>query len=457
MKSAYQFQWMPKLILSGSFDFGFDEFFKGATIVDDPDVLNKTAGSKVVHEWGDIQPRKGHSMIHLIALGADEVTGQNANGDGFKEAFLKKAHSTFKTHGALFKNHVNKDFSKRYGDVEKTAYNDEMGRVELLVSANQEKCGGWLSDLERGKRVDFSMGFDCHHEVCKTCGHISKTRAERCDCVKKGAKPPYGMGRILPDGRKCGVDNPEGLFNDISEVPRGADAIAQHLRKAAGLDESEVISGAELFENMLAGDPVDQSVKMAAAHKCSRMEKQVPAIGFRPNKRTERINSKLASKLREAHPSDMFGELAKAGCLLDFREFFKLAMGDQFDSVASHVDEGEAYAHRCLSSIAEDPERLERVCANETYRCSKQANVLNDFDRSLLASEFSIDPEIAMPRLVGQALYGDRIDLQESLGKQASLPVQFLLDEYAAYKLAALEASGLVLDDDVIRAAVMTS
>ena len=83
--------------------------------------------------------------------------------------------------------------------------------------------------------------------------------------------------------------------------------------------------------------------------------------------------------------------------------------------------------------------------------------MLNDFDRSLLASEFSIDPEIAMPRLVGQALYGDRIDLQESLGKQASLPVQFLLDEYAAYTLAALEASGLVLDDDVIRAAVMTS
>ena len=85
------------------------------------------------------------------------------------------------------------------------------------------------------------MGFDCAYDVCQICKKASKTRKEYCEHVRKNASFPYGMGRILPDGRRCFVDNPEGVWNDISIVPTGADRTAQWLRKAAGLDDLSLI------------------------------------------------------------------------------------------------------------------------------------------------------------------------------------------------------------------------
>lgn len=459
MRGPYIFEFMPKLILSSSCELEDVFGLKVATIVDDPDVLRKTAGSKVVDMWGEIKPMKNASLIHLIAMGAHERTGPNRNGDSFKAAFLRENHPTFKTHGALYKDHLNKDYEKRYGDVEKTAFNDDMDRAELLVSARHDKCADWLDDIERGKRVDFSMGFDCEYDVCSICEKKSKTRKEYCEHVKKGAKAPFGMNRILEDGRKCYVDNPKGKFNDISKVGTGADMIAQHLRKVAGFEDPEAMSSAEMFE--LFGDKtatVAQSLKVAIAHKCSRMEKLVPMSNYRPDRGTVRISEKVANKLREASPSVMFAELAKIGAVLDFREFFKLAMGDRFHEIESTVDRAEPFVGRCFSDLADDSTRLARVCDNEHYDCAKTAGVLlNDFERAELIENFSIVPEYADQRAVKTALYGEPICPQESLVSRPAGPVTYLLDEYAAYKVAALEGTKWTLDDDVIRAAVMTS
>ena len=93
---------MPKIVASGSFDFEDDGL---AHIVDDPDILRKCASSSVVHQWGDIGPKKNASLIHLVAMGAHETTGPNRNGDAWREAFLKQAHPTFKEYGALYRNH----------------------------------------------------------------------------------------------------------------------------------------------------------------------------------------------------------------------------------------------------------------------------------------------------------------------------------------------------------------
>lgn len=162
---GYRFQHMPKLIMSGSFDPD-DEYQCALTIVDDPFVRQKCAGSSVIHQWGSISPQKNASLIHLIALGAHETTGPNRNGDSFKRAFLQKSHPSFIKHGALYRNHKNKDYSKRDGEIIKTAFNDDMDRVELLVAADHSKCADWLGKLEAGERVDFSMGFDCEYDVC---------------------------------------------------------------------------------------------------------------------------------------------------------------------------------------------------------------------------------------------------------------------------------------------------
>jgi len=457
---------MPKIVTSGSFNWGEDYLIP--MIVDDHDVLRKCAGSQVVDQWDreGIVPIPGHSLIHLIALGATETTGPNSNADGFRAAFLKKAHPTFIEHGALYKDHRNKIKSKRYGDILKTAFNDEMGRVELLVAANHDKCAKWLSDIEKGKRKDFSMGFDCAVEVCDVCGHRSKTRGERCKHMCKGAKPPFGPGRILEDGRKCFVDNPEGVFNDISDVPVGADRIAQHLRKiddqglkkAAGVHEEqeECLSGADLAE-LYQVPTIDQSVKMAILSKASRIEKQIPCTVFRPDKDEKKMSDETTEILQDAEPSQMFGELAKTSCLLDFREFFKLMMGsEKFAEIEAQVDRAEPLASRVLSIVSEDPDRSDRIVRTSLYDADKRAaRLLSDFDRLPLVAEFSIDPGIAESRLTKQAIGGPRM-----IGEYAG-PIDpatnFLIDQYAAYKIAALAAMPAVLSDELLLMAAMTA
>ena len=455
-KTAYRYQWMPKIVTSGSFDVDYGFF--GALIVDDPDVLKKTAGSKVVDEWGDIEPIKGHTLVHVIAMGATETTGPNRNGDGWKAAFLQSAHPTFVKHGALYRDHKSKDYSKRSGDILKSAWNDDMGRVELLFAANNDKCADFLQDIDHGRRRDVSMGFDCHHDVCSICKHAAKTKKEYCQHTKKGAKAPFGLGRILEDGRKIYVDNPEGYFNDISMVPVGADMIAQNLRKVGSLDEDDILSGAELAEVYMKEAGIDTVVKIAIAHKLSRMEKIVPAVMVRPDKDLK-LNPTVVSKLRSAEPQEMFRELSKVGSVLDFRSFFQLTMGDKFAEIESYVDRAEVCLDGLFGNIANDSDRLDRVCRNSCYDSSKYASgLLSDFDRAMIASEFSIDPDIATERLVHRAIGGSGVlVMQKDAGDLNSPATRFLHDEYAAYKLAALEAVNLELTDAVIIAAVMTS
>ena len=150
----------PKAVLTGSFDFGTDEPL--VSIVDDFKGWRKTASnsSPVVAEWGDIKPIPGHSLIHLIALGDFEKYSSNSNGDAFMEAHNREHHPDFMKYGSLYRNHKIGD-SRREGFIHKTAHNDEMGRVELIVAADVQKTADWLSKIENGEPVAFSMGYAC--------------------------------------------------------------------------------------------------------------------------------------------------------------------------------------------------------------------------------------------------------------------------------------------------------
>lgn len=405
----YQYCWMPKLVINESFDFGNDLTL--ATIVDDPDILRKCASSEVVHQWGDFDPIPGCSIVHLIANGASEFTGANRNGDGFKSAFCRESHPTFAKHGALYRHHINRDHSKRDGDILKTAYNEQMGRNELAVAANHEKCADWLDRLERGEKVAFSMGFDCEHDVCSICEKKSKTRRDYCQHVHKNASYPYGMNQVLPDGRRCFVDNPRGRWNDISFVGTGADMIAQDLRKIAGLDQHEVIGGAEMAERLM-GPTIDFATKIAIANKLSRMEKQVPGLAYKDQIKT-RITQKVADLLWAAEPARMFNELARNGAVLGFRDFFKIAVGtlytDEFDGLVRQV---EPHVHGVFGRIVEDQTWLHEVCSNSRYNPNKQAApILSDYDASELVVNFSVD-------LVG---YEPKVTMiEESTGEAAT-------------------------------------
>jgi hypothetical protein len=451
---SYQYRHQPKLILSGSFDG--DHEWTLPQIVDDPDQLKKSASSQVVSEWGEIKPKKNASLIHLIGLGAHEFTGPNRNGDTFRADFLREAHPTFIKHGALYRDHKNKDYSKREGDIEKTAFNEDMGRVELLVSADHDKCGDWLSEIEKGKRVDFSMGFDCEYDICSICGNKAPTRKQYCEHVKKAsARSKYGMGKILDDGRKCFVFNPAGVFNDMSKVGTGADMIAQHLRKVANLgdDEDDIIGGAELMERLFPDVGMLKSAsKEALAKKLSAMEKIVPVTSIKME-RSPMDTSSTAEKLRSMPAGEMFGELAKIGCLLPIRDLFQLVMGNKFAEIKPFVDEAEKVAHLTFSFVTSTDEILREVCQSGTFDCQKVASSrLNTDEAERLFLEYGTDYDCAEERHIKVAMTGERIVDPLPLSK-VSLPALHLLKEYAAYKLAALDTGLMDPGEDMIRLA----
>ena len=104
---------MEKIITPGSWDFGMEtqqliKFASGKLTGADEQVLVKRAGSEFVHLAKQIELQPGEIPIHSIAMGATEAYGPNRNGDGFKEAALRKYCKTFEKHAKRYRHHKNK-------------------------------------------------------------------------------------------------------------------------------------------------------------------------------------------------------------------------------------------------------------------------------------------------------------------------------------------------------------
>lgn len=809
---------MNKIFFNDSFDFGTD--LPLATIADDPAVMRKCA-SAVVDEWGPIDPVKGHTLIHLIAMGAHEKTGNNRNGDTWTGKVLEEKHPTFKKHGALYRNHK-AEAGKEEGFVHKTAYNKEMGRVELIVAADNDKCADWLGDIENGKSASFSMGFKClpshvrvrtdqgylpvseliegdmvlghsgkfkkvtrtfassvgnrkivgikgkttpyllettdDHQVytireekirtgtghklasplftpewvpagelkvgdylirpiitpsgknkmpddiayllgqylgdghtqnpedddadknsvvittnvadrdiyekmikicldnefglslyyynhdrtkarkkqavgfrirdprfrtmcleycgfkkdkyprnsifswsesaiknflagyvdadgsfyhtkkcirtssildpltetiqqlffsigvfptwhrdffpeenlnpkafknstsyanilfinkgmswmlngvsvkvdtepqdsnrcqenlffeteegkflacrikelsvkdpvessvyclsveddesfvaegfvvhnctapgdkCACCGNFALDRSQYCEHVKKGALSPYGMGRVLPDGRKCFVYNDAGFFNDISKVPVGADQIAMGLRKVASLVSfDEAMGGAELAEQYFTRYGNADGVKLAIAMKCADIQKRIEMLGTGiKNSRKRSLSKVAADKLRQAPTGEMFLELAKLGAVLPLVDFYRLVLGNEYESLEPLVQKAAAFESAAFIKLAADPFRMESVCSNQTYDPSSSSHIRMDSStRNEIHCEYSLS--LAEDRAIKRAAFSERL-LISGPDPVETPQTQYLLDNHCSYKLSALRA-----------------
>lgn len=456
-----------KVVMQSSFDWTVEEGL--SALVDDPDVFRKTASSRVVHEWGEIKPIPGHSLIHLIALGDFEKVGCNRNGDAFMEEFCRRVHPTFVKNAALYRNHKTRikqpdgswffDPDFKEGFVVKSAHNDEMGRTEVLVAANHEKCADWLGQLEAGDPVAFSMGFNCFYDSCSICGHKAPKPADYCDHVhKKKARAPYGLNRILPDGRKCYVINEAGYFDDISKVGTGADMTAFDLRKVASLAEAggDWMSGADLAEfyaRTYCGAP--SSPKAALFDKLAEMEKRIMALGTVLEVPGEEIDDETAGKLASAPSNPMlYRHLADRGVVLSPEAFMKVATHGQDNPAAASAAKKLAAAGGGFA-WAQSQGLGDYICSISTYDPGPSpgpVKLAHHQDRALVAA-FSVRPGFAQAR---------EMDRNLKIGTARSRPMEPMTEpekamacEYLAYKVAALLASGTELTDEVLLGTIL--
>jgi len=339
----------------------------------------------------DIKPEKGHSFIHLIAMGDAEAYGFNRNGDGFlkqsryvdipnpkdgKTRRVKIAkgnietHKTFEKFAKVYRHHVNKDPKKAEGDVFKSAHNDAMSRVELMIKVVNDKWGNEIQKLASGEDVPFSMSCKVPFDVCTECGNKAKSRKEYCDHAKNH------MGEITKQGNNIGVLNDHMLYFDISEVTVPADRIAFGLLKAAS-DDSRIVSGSELSEQFTLFPPVEAPdplyggpvlTKLSMIGKLADIEKDIEAVAdaghpinrtilaFDPDAHTGIDDDDMRRMdVPRGQVHDLLGSLADAKISLSLRDFLKIILGRRFGEVENHVEEASDLLPGIFGRIAAKP------------------------------------------------------------------------------------------------------
>jgi hypothetical protein len=232
--------------------------------------LIKTASTNIQAFWDTLDSSDKYAYLWVIGVSAYEYYGCNNNGDAFHEFELKNNHGTFVANAHVFLHHVNKDPKKSIGKPLYSFYNDNMHRVELILRIDKSlpTAKKVIADLKNGVLICVSMGCRVKFDVCSICGNKAKTRAEYCTHAK------YNMKKILPDGRKVMVFNPEPKFFDISIVNKPADQMAMTLDKIA----SEGDSGEVRLSAALGEAEELHTKKLAALDKLSDIIKNVDGV-----------------------------------------------------------------------------------------------------------------------------------------------------------------------------------
>jgi hypothetical protein len=277
--------------------------------------------SKTLQKIADEGGVKGHSVLHVLAVGDEEAYGPNRNCDGFSEKDNVTAHTGFKENGHVFKNHKNHSPILKTGEVLATAHNPDMRRIELLIALDNTKYAEELDAFARGEDIPVSMGSKQDYDVCSYCGHKAPTARHHCDHIKTK------LGEVLADGRQIYMQNPNPKYFDISTVYKPADRIGYALAKVAS--QNGVIGGHELAE---AYGLDDDQVKKATLVRLAEIEKRVAGhgkavSGAGPMKLSDRAVKQIKQAADLHGVEAVLTTLHRAGHMLSFQDFTEIIVG----------------------------------------------------------------------------------------------------------------------------------
>lgn len=219
---------IPKLITNTAYDFEGPS----ASLVPlhsrgvDQNWIVKTAGHGVFHNFlRDFMAPKGKTVIHVLAVGDEELYGPNRNGDGFSREDNRTAHRSFVDLGHVFRNHQNDDPFKAVGEVLRSAHNRQMSRIELLLGLDNDKCRREIEAFSNGDDVPVSMG-------CFTAGHrltLDDGSTIRLEDAEEGQHVLTHMGNRLPITHVFAQDPYNGTLYKVSaRTVEDVEATAEH-------------------------------------------------------------------------------------------------------------------------------------------------------------------------------------------------------------------------------------
>jgi len=474
---------MLKVVLPHAFNLGVPV----ARIVDlhsrgvDSAWMEKRA-AVLTKEMAAVRPEKGFTYIHAISMGSMEAYGANRNGDGFNEksavwhAFdpkpggpttltldggLGQFHQTFTKYAKVYKDHVNKDPALASGMIVAEAYNPEMRRGELLLKVANDKWAPELEKMARGEDPPFSMSCKVPYDICSACLNKAPSRAQYCDHLKDE------MGQVKAAGHQIFAINDRPCFFDFSGVFRPADRIAYGLQKVASTGEmpEEFIPSTMLAEQwglkvpnsvLFDSSPRPVQEKLAAMERLAAMEKQIEARGqlFNPEVDQGTANGSLPEgeldKLREVDWNSLMGGLSQAQICLPMKDFFRLLLGNKYDSVAGEMDSAQSLLPGIFSRMCDGGDGVEDVTGNTAY--DPATSLLPKSVRDVIES---VKPSMSL----GRGPVGRRLQITIIRGggparvKTAShrngmsKTAQYMAKQYATYQLAFVRAQEGAGDD----------
>jgi len=469
---------MLKVVLPHAFNFGepvariADMHSRGL----DRDWMQKRA-AVLTKELAAVRPEKGHTFIHAISMGAQEAYGANRNGDGFNEksatwhAFdpkpggpttltldggLQQYHRTFIKHANVYKDHVNKDPALASGSIVAEAYNPDMRRGELLIKVSNDKWGPELEKLARGEDIPFSMSCKVPYDICSACLNKAPSRKQYCEHLKSD------MSQVKEAGHQVFAINDRPCFFDFSGVFRPADRIAWGLQKVAsdGVMPEEWIPSTMLAEQwglkiptsvLFDSSPRPVQEKVAAMERLASMEKQIEATGrlFGSEVDAGTPNGSLPEdeldKLRSVDWNELMGALSQAKICLPMKDFFRLMLGNKYDSVAGEMDNAQSLLPGIFSRMLNSCDGVEDVTGSPAY--DPATSLMPKGVRDVIES---IKPSMSL----GEGPVGRRLQVtiirhgggpaqvfrKASSARSITKTAEYMAKQYATYQLAFVRA-----------------